>query len=277
MTAGDRREQLELLPPLDDQPGPAKPISDQRAADMVSAAIERAYAPVATVATVKRGSAWRTVLVAAAVLAVAGVASAGIYRLATSDSEPDDAEVEPQPTDERVTPPPGPAPELVPPADPEPTPVEVYVPAPVDVEPDAEPKTTRPEVRRDPRPSTPEDLLAQANERRGDKQWRAADTLYQRVIRKHGGTSAAYVATIASASLRLDHLGDARGALKLFRKALKSKPRGYLAEEARSGIAECHRALGNAEAEAEALRELIDEHPDSPLRGRAEKRLRSLQ
>lgn len=276
MTAGDRREHFDPLPPLDDLPGPARPISEQRAADLVAAAIDRAHTP--PVATAKRGSPWRMVLVAAAVLAVAGAASAGIYRLATSDDdEPEQPEVAPQPAD-APAPGPGPAPEVVPRADPEPA--ETEEPAPLEVEAETiepAPSEHLSEPRSDPEPSSPEDLLALANERRGDEQYKAADALYQRVMRKHAGTSAAYVATIASASLHLDHLRDGRGALKLFRKALEAKPRGYLAEEARSGIAEAYRALGNTEAEAKALQDLLDHHPDSPLRGRAQDRLRSLQ
>src|SRR5581483_180821 len=105
---------------------------------------------------------------------------------------------------------------------------------------------------------------------------READALYQRVLRAPEGGAAAYVAQVASASLHLEHLGDPRGALRLYRSALRAQPAGPLAEEVRSGIAEACRATGDRPAEAQALRDLLTHHPGSLLRGRAEERLRAL-
>lgn len=125
-------------------------------------------------------------------------------------------------------------------------------------------------------PATPEDLMKQANEQRRARRWQAADALYQRVMDEHPGTSAAYVAAVAAASIRLDHLGNPRGALALYRRALRRGPDRALAEEARWGVAEAHRALGNTERERRALEELVRAHPGSPLVPRAEARLRAL-
>jgi hypothetical protein len=118
--------------------------------------------------------------------------------------------------------------------------------------------------------------MKQANERRRARQWQGAEALYQRVVREHPGTSAAYVAAIAAASIRLDHLGDARGALRLYQSALASGVNRALAEEARWGLAEAHRALGDDAREARALQDFLARHPGSPLIPQARARLSAL-
>jgi tetratricopeptide (TPR) repeat protein len=118
-----------------------------------------------------------------------------------------------------------------------------------------------------------EDLLARANALRGDKQWQDADAVYDEVAKKYPRSAAAYVAQVASAGLRLDHLNDAAGAKKLYQTALASRPTGPLAEEARYGLARALRALGDAEGERAALEAFVATYPDSPLRARAQKRL----
>lgn len=118
--------------------------------------------------------------------------------------------------------------------------------------------------------------MKQANEQRRARQWQAAEALYQRVMREHPGTSAAYVAAIAAASIRLDHLGDARGALRLYQSALASGVNRALAEEARWGLAEAHRALGDDAREIRALQDFVTRHPGSPLIPQARARLRAL-
>jgi Tetratricopeptide repeat len=127
-----------------------------------------------------------------------------------------------------------------------------------------------------PASTTSEDLMKQANEQRRARQWQAAEVLYQRVVREHPGTSAAYVAAIAAASIRLDHLGDARGALRLYQSALASGVNRVLAEEARWGLAEAHRALGDHAREARALQDFVARHPGSPLIPQARARLGAL-
>ena len=122
------------------------------------------------------------------------------------------------------------------------------------------PRQTEP-ARRDPVVMLPadapvEDIVALANQQRKEKRWRAAEALYERVMRDHAGTDAAAIATVASASLHLDHLADPAGALRRFRRALRLRPDGPLAEEARWGLAETYRALGDVEAERAALRAL---------------------
>jgi len=271
MTAN--REDL-LLEPLDDSSGPAKRISSQRAADLVRAVVDRSVESAAPVPRSQSPRRWRrVVLVAAALLVVAGGASAAIYELTVDEPQP---AVKPQSSESasrsvRET--------AAPPA-------EAVVVEPIE-EPGAGPvlpakekqkraKPSREIARRDPLES-PDDLLARANERRKARDWREAAALYERVRAEHEGTTAAYVATVAAASIHLEHLNGARRALTLYRAAMRARPNGYLAEEARHGIAEAHRARGARQAEADALAEFLAEHPESPLRERAEDRLRQIR
>ena len=112
-------------------------------------------------------------------------------------------------------------------------------------------------------PAGAEDLLARANAARAAHDWRAADALYRRVARAGAGPSgatgggnaglAAQTALVASAELHLEHLGDPAGAARRFRAALTGGAGAALAEDARWGLAESARALGDAAAERRAL------------------------
>jgi hypothetical protein len=135
-------------------------------------------------------------------------------------------------------------------------------------------KRHRPAVDRDlPDDAPPADILSLANNRRKEKRWRDADALYRRVMVRHKGSDAAVVAAVASAALHLDRLDDPAGALRRYRRALRVQPSGALAEEARWGVAEALRALGDADAEAEALRAFVSSHPDSANAAAARRRL----
>lgn len=264
-----------LLEPLDDRPGPARRISSQRAAEIVGAVLDRGAEARAPASRRQRPrSTRRVVLVAAALLVVAGGASAAIYELAVR--RPDAGAELPR------RPPTATSPAAHPQSVPEPT-VEPVEEAPAAAEPEAsEPvERSRPARKRSPTRAavdeSPEDLLAKANEQRKERAWRKAAKLYQRVRDEYPGTSAAYVATLASASIHLEHLDSARRALELYRAAMRDRPQGYLAEEARYGLAEAYRALGRDEDEARTLEEFLEEHPGSPLRGRAVRRLQQLR
>jgi len=122
-----------------------------------------------------------------------------------------------------------------------------------------------------------EDLLALANQRRGARDWSGADQLYLAVSRRFPHTDAAVIATVASATLHLEQLGDPRGALHGYRQALAERPSGPLSEEARWGIGATERALGDADAEAEALRDFLNHHPGSALAPDARRRQAELK
>ncbi|GEN07045.1 hypothetical protein MFU01_20820 [Myxococcus fulvus] len=122
----------------------------------------------------------------------------------------------------------------------------------------------------------PEDLLRRANAHRATGQWKAAEALYLRVIRAEPQGMSAYVARVASGALRLEHLGDARGALRQYQEALKGWPGGLLEEEASHGVTEALRALGDRDGEVRALEAFLARHPDSPHAVSARKRLQEV-
>jgi tetratricopeptide (TPR) repeat protein len=132
-----------------------------------------------------------------------------------------------------------------------------------------------PHSERSPRGSS--DLLAQANRLRQQRRWRAAEALYLRVLGQRPGVRAGSAAALAAAELRLSHLGRPRAALELFERALRMQPGGPLAEQARHGIAQSQRALGDAAREAAALERFLRQHPASLMRSHAEARLRELR
>ncbi|MEM9489381.1 MAG: hypothetical protein AAGC55_09565, partial [Myxococcota bacterium] len=294
---------------LDEQPGPAKRISEQRAAALVAAALDAAMpaptsqasanpGPATSRATAAyRRSPWKLVLMAAIVVATTGAAAAGIYRLAaapTPDGEPGPAS--PASGEQRPAPiADGPAPQLDEPASepradglataPEPAGsrqveaerVESARPGPTESLPSAERRPERPEPRPKWQADKPAaDLLRLANEARKTRNWRRADRYYQSVLSGGADRTATYVAAVASASIRLEKLGRPKSALALYRKALRLARNGALAEEARWGIAAAHRALGQAKLERRALEEFIARHPDSPQVAQARQRLRDL-
>lgn len=269
---------FDLLSPLDDKAGPAQRISSRRAAEMVQAAL------AADTAMVRRAAELRQVLRVAAVVAVIlalGGAAAAYYRIAMQprqDPAPakNPAEHSAPPAVEPVAAPPPSAPS--PAAEPPPA-----LPSAIDREPTRttstpSPRRNAPSPKRETiEPAVPvEDLLRLANEQRRAQHWREADALYQRVLRVHAHTPAAYVAGVASATLHLERLEDPRGALRLYQSALSAQPHGSLAAEARYGLADTYHALGDRAAEAQALRDFIAEHADSPLRPRAAARLGKL-
>lgn len=270
---------FDLLSPLDDRPGPAQRISSRRAAEMVQAALTADTAMTQRAADVRQAV---RVAAAIAVLLIAGTVVAAVYRILQRPEAPP------------LTAPPALAPVATPPTQ----------PAQVEEAPDAKTieaikeatrtastpqRRSAPAAKREasepaavpaaaavPVTVPVEDLLRLANEQRRGQHWREADALYQRVLHVHPHTPAAYVAGVASATLHLERLDDAHGALRLYQAALHSQPHGSLAAEARYGLADTYHALGDAKAEAQALRDFIAEHADSPLRPRAEARLTKL-
>lgn len=122
-------------------------------------------------------------------------------------------------------------------------------------------------------PRAPEDWLVEGNRLRADKRWSKADDAYARAAKHASNDQTAYVARVASAAVRLDHLNDARGALSRYRAAQSLLPNGALSEEIHWGIAEAHRALGDHAAEQAALTRFLAEHPSSPLAGQTKARL----
>src|SRR5205814_5383751 len=124
-------------------------------------------------------------------------------------------------------------------------------PVPALVGPSAEPRRGRRMPAANPPSSgqTPQDMLQKANDLRAQHQWFAATQVYEQTILTFPDRAEAYSATVAAAILLLDQLGDARGALDLFSSAIRTRPRGALSEEARWGIVQSYRALGDGASE----------------------------
>jgi hypothetical protein len=120
--------------------------------------------------------------------------------------------------------------------------------------------------------AAPDDLLAEANAARVAHRWRDADALYSRVVSGGQDDLAVQAALVASASLRLEHLGDPAGAARRFRAALAAGPGATLAEDARWGVAESARALADPAGELRALDDFLAHHAGSARAGRARAR-----
>ncbi|RKH08890.1 tetratricopeptide repeat protein [Corallococcus sp. CA053C] len=255
---GDEDPLDDLLRPLDEGSGPARRLSRKRSSALVQAALDAALQQEAPPPPRgrRRPPVW---LMAGAALVFTGAAAAAVWRFSAPRS---------------VTP------VVLTPHVPEPTRIATLEPVPL-----PEPAPA-PFVIEHPRPARPapvtkelarpEDLLRQANALRSEGKWTEAEGLYLRVIRAQPSSLAAYVARVAAGSLRLEHLGDPRGALRQFQDAQRSQPGGMLDPEARHGEAEAYRALGDTAAEARALDAFIRLHPDSPLSATARSRLREL-
>jgi len=117
------------------------------------------------------------------------------------------------------------------------------------------------------------DELSAANDLRRQSQWQAAEAAYRGIAARYPRTQEAIVAQLAAAELRLDHLGDAAGALRLY----QAVPHGNaLGVEALFGISRAYRTLGNPAAESAALRSLLDAYPTSLQADGAQARLQQL-
>jgi len=121
-----------------------------------------------------------------------------------------------------------------------------------------------------------QDLLRSANQMRGAGQYPAAERKYQQVVRQSPHSAAGYSARVAAASLRHERLGDPRGALKLYRQALRARPGGALTPEIHTGMADVYRKLGDPAGERRALQALLAVQPQGPAAERARARLQGL-
>jgi tetratricopeptide (TPR) repeat protein len=119
----------------------------------------------------------------------------------------------------------------------------------------------------------PGEVISKANELRAKGQWLAATALYEKTaIADHSGEDG-YRAMVAAGLLRLNHLGDATGALDILSAAIALRPSGTLTEQARWARIESLRALDDRAAEEKALAEFIELYPDGPFTHLARERL----
>jgi len=244
----DREHPIDL--PLDSFSGPAARMSRRQADELVARVLDEASLPPHLAS--RRAS--RGALVAGAVAIAATSAAAALY------------------VRERPAPDPVPAVASAPPSPGRAPPPAVRLedlPAP-EVEPSAPPRAPATPAAA---PKTPEDWLDRANDLRAKGRFVEAERAYARVYEQYPGTGAAYVARVAGASLRLDHLGDASGARRLFEAALRGAPGGALDLEIRQGVARAAARLGDRAAERSALEALVRAHPGSKAAERARERL----
>jgi tetratricopeptide (TPR) repeat protein len=249
------RELAELLP-LDGAPGPARAISEPEARAIVTSVIETADRG-------RKKSRSNLVPIAAALTIALGASLAVASFYAARRLEPP-AVIAPKPQSTPET-----ALEREP--DPEPALEEDLEPEiDAESEPQTEPVFAPPKDRK-----TAEDLLERANRFRAERKPRVAEKIYLKVLRRFPQSDAAYVAAIATASIRLEELGNPQGALRLYRRAIALRPSGALDAEARFGLAEALRTIADP-AEKEALRDFLSRHPSSPYATKAKKRLEEL-
>lgn len=249
MSPEEKLPPLNELFPLDDRPGPARFSPGQREA-MIRGAIEAWQAESAPAGPRRRYV--RLLPLAALTFAVTGAAAALWYGVGA-------------------------------PARDEPARPAVVAPRPVRAveaggEPTAQPGVSPLAAEERTNQAAPEnraaqDLLQLANRMRRERRWREAEQTYQRVYLQYPGSMSAYVARVAAASIQLEHLGDARGALRLYRQAVASRPGGALEIEARQGIARSWRRLGDRKREKEALGELLEKDASGPAAEQARRRL----
>ena len=129
--------------------------------------------------------------------------------------------------------------------------------------PTGQPTTTRIPTPAPGAPTAAELLaVAQRHRRAGDP--RAAAAAYEQLRHKHPGDARAGLAAFELARIRLDHLGNARGALQAFDAALSSGKGGFFVEDAAAGRVRALSRLGDAKRCARARAAFLKTHPNSP-------------
>lgn len=268
-----------LLPPLDDGPGPARPLSPAESQALVRRTLELHFA-----APTRRVSPWA--IAASVIFFLAASSATAAWWIGQRRQE---ARI-PTPA-ATVTPPRAPVTtETTAAAPATPTPTESArqlanePEAPIEVD-DVAPtpkkrgprKATPPRPGPGPSPNTQAaDLLAEANALLAKGEVREAESRYVAVTVRFPGSPSAYVAWVAAAGLRLEHQKDPTRAERAYQQALGLDRRGPLDPEIRYGLAECYRALGKVEEERAALTAFLAGRPSGPRKARAERRLAEL-
>lgn len=250
----DQDRLFKQLFPLDNKLGPVR-IAPRRARAIVENALDIwQQEQVGTKAP--RRSRNKMFFLAAAIVAFAS-AAAGLFHAWTVRKEPpSQIDTQPSRVSERVV-----EPEAIEqPTEPEPIPV-------------ASKESTRRSTKVRKIRKQAEDLLKTANQLRQQARWRDAERTYRRVNTIYPKSPSAYVALIAAASIRLEQLSDAKGALDLYGRAVKIDPSGALDIEARMGIARAFRQLGMREREIKSLRRFLQKYDSGPMAQQAKQRL----
>jgi len=251
--------QIKELFPLDDQPGPMK-FSNKRADAILNHALD--VWENERIQTKPRIFPFKRVaLLAAAVFAVSSAAALTYVWSPAEKSTPVAPREVPSPVQKKRSTRPQPPPQEVS--------SEVEEPAVV-------PEKTVTRNHNKPAPQRVDDLMQRANQLLQQKRWRDAEQTYYKVYKRYPGTMSAYVALVAAASIRLEHLDNPKGAIALYQYAIRSNPRGALDLEAHFGIAQSWRELGNRQQEISALETLLEKYQSGPTARNAQQRLEAI-
>lgn len=256
----ESRKMDQLLPPLDDRLGPAAPLSTAAQAALIEQALDRSAA--IPMQRMRRGLAFG---------GAAAITSAIIYALFRRWLRTSSNPVSPTKKEAAA----GPSPmsdTLAKTVDP-----GVDSHAAVDresVSPDTS-STRSTSAKRTSLRST-QDLLRMASERRRQKRFAEALQIYLQIVQQDPSSEESYVAKLAAGGLLLEKKKQPQSALRMFRSALRLRPQGTLTEEARMGICDALALLSDRTAEAQAIREFLAHHSDSPAKGKMEARLRQV-
>lgn len=256
---------------LDGHRGPAPRISASRRASLIDGALDQWQALPAPKPATPKPTPVPWMRVAAVSAAIGGLICGGGVALAMWLASPPAASAPPAPapaSSNPATPEPAPAPS---PADEAPIAEPVASPAATVPSP-AAPASPTPEIA----PARAADLLLEGNRLRSQRRWDDAIRAYQSASRNHPRSTTAHVANVAAAELELEQRGRPAVAARLYRRALRARPRGPVAAEARVGIARAYRASGDETREREALRAVARHHGGSPAGTWARARLRDL-
>jgi hypothetical protein len=228
---------------LDGHHGPASRISRTRASEMIEKAMERADAPSIPLPRTRRWS-WpsRALLVpVAAAVPLALLAGAAAYFVSSQHGGLAKSAAEP---------------------------ARVVAPA------RSRSSTANPTSNR--RRLEPQQMLEKANEARAKAEWLAATELYEQTAQAYPDSEEGYQAMVAAGLLRMVHLGDAEGALRLLSAGVSLRPADPMSEQARWGRIEALRALDDRATEKRSLLEFVRLYSEGPLPVLARERLAQL-
>jgi hypothetical protein len=119
-------------------------------------------------------------------------------------------------------------------------------------------------------------LIVAARECRARKDWHCAAANYRQIQKLYAGSSEATDMLVPLAEIEITNLGQPGSALRHFRKYIKRKPGGALAEESRYGLCRALRALKRRDQERDALEAFVAAHPGSEYALQARARLSEL-
>ncbi len=120
-------------------------------------------------------------------------------------------------------------------------------------------------------------LFQKIKETRSLGNWLATARSYEELIRLYPSSDEARVSLVSLGEIQLEKLGKPAVALKSFNKYLRTAGKGVLAQEALYGKANAHRALGQKQAERDALRRFLERFPSAIQNPRVRRRLQELE